>query len=97
MVFLVQLGYFSGQSVLHRLLELEIHCQLHGIAGAGLYTIIFTGDLAVAVDGDHPLAVRTPEVVLKGGFYTGEADGVIHPVATLLQIIGIVGDAAHGA
>ena len=78
MVFLVQLGYFSGQSVLHRLLELEIHCQLHGIAGAGLYTIIFTGDLSVAVDGDHPLAVRTPEVVLKGGFCTREADGVIH-------------------
>ena len=97
MVFLVQLGYFSGQSVLHRLLELEIHCQLHGIAGAGLYTIIFTGDLSVAVDRDHPLAIRTPEVVLKGGFCTGEADGVIHPVATLLQIIGIVGDAAHGA
>ena len=93
----VQGFHGGGQSVLHRLLKVQVYRQLHGVAGAGLYAIVFAGDLPVAVDGDHLLSIRAPEVLLKGGLHAGEADGIVHFVALCLQLVRIVGNTAHRA
>ena len=86
------------QGVLHRLLQVQVHRQLHGGAGHRLGGVVLAGDLAVLVHGHHPDAVGAPEVVLEGGLRAAAADLVVHGVALVRQGAPVVvsgGDVAH--
>ena len=94
----VHVRHGLGQGLLHRLLEGEVDGQLHGVAGLGGLFVVLAGDLAGGVGGDDALAVRAPEVLLKGGLHAEAADAVVAAVSLLFQgIIFFLIDEGDGA